>query len=110
MAAVPHAAPPIVSSGMADRQRPSANRRLSEWGAPTGTREGHPMQTKPFLGREFFNELTQCYTFSDGSGSIPVELEYAVDDAFMTPLRFPLEGNAVTVLSVIWEYKKGLQQ
>jgi hypothetical protein len=66
------------------------------------------MQSTLFLGRSAFDERTQCYTFKDGSGEIPVETMCRARDAadFFEP-RIPMEGNAAAVFQAIYGGQRG---
>lgn len=59
-----------------------------------------------FLGRSCFDERTMTYLFADGTGAIPVEMQYDLFAAAEN--RNELGGNAIPVLSTLFSWQKRL--
>ena len=63
-----------------------------------------------FLGRQYFDDRTMTYTFSDGHGALPVEMRIATEHAANAPSDYGLSiGNGVFVLGEISAWKKRME-
>jgi uncharacterized protein YdeI (BOF family) len=64
------------------------------------------MREPIFLGRTEFDVNTQMYTFKDGSGALPVEMQQdVIEVATCWPYRL---GQCMAVFGEIWTWKKRL--